>query len=52
MREAIRVRTEQIAPGWDTVFIARVPIVEAAFGEIEAACESVLRRAGLWQPQP
>ena len=52
MREAIRVRVDRIPSGWDTVFIARAPIVEAAFAEIEAASESLLRRAGLWQSQP
>jgi len=52
MREATRVRTDRVAAGWDMVFIARAPIVEAAFGEIETACESLLRRAGLWQALP
>ena len=52
MREATRVCTDRVATGWDMVFIARAPIVEAPFGEIEAACESLLRRAALWQALP
>jgi ribonuclease P protein component len=52
MREATRVRTQRVEPGWDLVLIARLPIVGSSFGEIEAACETLFRRAGLWQASP
>lgn len=47
MREAIRLRMEQIRPGQDMVFIARYPIKDATYQEIDAACARLLRRANL-----
>ncbi len=47
MREAVRLRMGQIRVGWDVVFIARNPIREADFHEIDAACARLLRRASL-----
>jgi ribonuclease P protein component len=47
MREAVRLRREIIAPGWDLVFIARVPLKEATFHEVDRAIEQLLRRARL-----
>jgi RNase P protein component len=37
----------EIAPGYDIVFIARFPIRDADFREIDAACARLLRRASL-----
>lgn len=47
LREATRLRMDQIQPGWDIVFIARKPICQASYQEIDAACARLLRRASL-----
>lgn len=47
MREAIRLRQAQIAPGFDVVFIARPAAAQATYAEIARACERILRRAEL-----
>jgi ribonuclease P protein component len=51
LRELVRTRYRNIAPGWDVVLIARPPIRHASFEEIGEAVEDLLRKAGLWQPQ-
>lgn len=47
IREATRLRQPAIAPGWDLVFIARGPIREANFRQVEAAVVQLLQRARL-----
>ncbi len=47
MREVVRRRVSEIAPGHDLVFIARAPIARAPFREVEAALERLLSQAGL-----
>jgi ribonuclease P protein component len=49
MREAVRRRLQegQIANGWDIVLIARRPIVEASFQQVDETIGLLLRRAGL-----
>ena len=47
LRESIRLRQELIEPGWDVVFIARRPIGNADYHQIDAACARLLRRAHL-----
>lgn len=47
MREATRLRQGNIKEGWDLVFIARHPIREADFKQVDQAIEQLLRRAGL-----
>jgi ribonuclease P protein component len=47
VREATRVRQEVITPGQDLVFIARNPIREANFQEVDRAVEELLRQANL-----
>ena len=49
MREAIRVRLQQgeIAAGWDAVFVARHPIRNASFHQVDEAIGLLLRRAGM-----
>ncbi|MBI1298250.1 ribonuclease P protein component [bacterium] len=47
IREAVRLRMGQIQSGWDVVFIARNPIRDADFHQIDAACARLLRRASL-----
>lgn len=50
LREAVRRRAAQIAPGWDLIFISRAGSERAPLGEIDAAVESILRRARLIPP--
>jgi ribonuclease P protein component len=49
MREVIRVRMQkgEIAAGWDVVFIARHPMREVSFHQVDEAIDLLLRRAGL-----
>lgn len=53
IREAVRLLFEQIAPGWDLVFIIRSPaLTEIEFSRIQAQVEQLLRRAGAWREPP
>jgi ribonuclease P protein component len=49
MREAVRTRVQkgEIIEGWDIVFIARRPIRDASFQQVDQAIGLLLRRAGL-----
>lgn len=47
MREATRLRQAMIAGGWDVVVIARQPMREASFHQVDRAIEQLLRRARL-----
>jgi ribonuclease P protein component len=49
MREAVRIRAQQgeIAEGWDIVFVARRPIGDASFQQVDQAIGLLLRRARL-----
>jgi ribonuclease P protein component len=49
MRESVRMRIQkhEIAAGWDVVFIARHPIRDASFHQVDEAIGLVLCRAGL-----
>lgn len=52
LRESVRLRFASIESGWDVVFIARRPIRDADFHQIDAACARLLRRAHLLQASP
>jgi ribonuclease P protein component len=47
IREAVRSRLDGIAGGWDVVFIARAPLAEASFQEVDQAVAQLLGRANL-----
>ncbi len=47
LRESVRLRLPTIAPGWDVVLIARPPIAQAEFRQVETAIERLLVQAGL-----
>lgn len=47
MSEAMRLVWDLVEPGWDLVVVARPPINDADFTQIQDACLRVLRRAGL-----
>jgi ribonuclease P protein component len=49
LREAVRFCCPHIAPGWDLVWIARRPILEADSHDVAAAVEKLLRQAHIWQ---
>ena len=54
MREAMRVRNqnEEIAAGWDVVFVARSPIRDASYQDIDSAIGHLVRRAQLVRQTP
>lgn len=45
LREAVRARWPDVEPGWDLIWIARQPVVVAAWPEVQQAIEQLLRRA-------
>ncbi len=47
MRAVIHDLLPSLQPGWDLIFIARQPISEARFEDIQAAIARLLRRAGI-----
>ena len=49
MRELVRLRVMkgEVAAGWDVVLVARYPMREASFAEMDQAIGLLLRRAGL-----
>ena len=49
MREAARLRREEVAQGWDIFIIARNTLRDAGLREVQAAMDDLLRRAGLWR---
>jgi len=50
LREALRIRIDTIRPGWDLVFIARNPIRDADYHQMDDACARLIRRAQLFVP--
>jgi ribonuclease P protein component len=52
LREAVRRRQEAIETGWDLVLIARHPIRDATYQEIERALADALRRCRLINSVP
>ena len=48
MRASLSELMKNIQPGWDLVFLARKPIVDADYQEITAAEINLLKRAGLF----
>jgi ribonuclease P protein component len=47
LRAVVRPWLQQVNPGWNAILIARQPILEAPFGEIQFAIRSLLGRARL-----
>ncbi len=48
LREAVRSHLDQVPEGWDVVLLARAPIAEARFCDIENAVVQTLGRARSW----
>jgi ribonuclease P protein component len=51
LREALRARLDRLAPGADLLLIARPASARAGWGELSAALDSVLFRAGATTPR-
>lgn len=49
LRSAIQPYLSFLRPGWDMVLIARRPLLQAPFTEVQAALRTLLGRAHLWQ---
>ncbi len=47
LREAVRLQMDQIATGWDIIWIARKPISKANYHGMADACARLLQRARL-----
>jgi ribonuclease P protein component len=47
LREAVRLQMDQIATGWDIIWIARKPISKANYHVMADACARLLQRARL-----
>jgi ribonuclease P protein component len=45
LREAVRARYPQLAPGWDLIFIARAPLAKVKLPDAQRAVDNLLRRA-------
>jgi ribonuclease P protein component len=52
IREAMQARLECLAPGFDLLLIARPASARAAWGELSAALDSVVSRAGATRRTP
>jgi ribonuclease P protein component len=50
IREAVRKRLAEIAPGWDLVWIARAAIVGTSYGEVCKAVDELLQRSKIVAP--
>jgi ribonuclease P protein component len=50
VREAVRLVYDQIAPGFDLVFVLRTGVLDAPFAELQDAVVATLQRAKLWRP--
>jgi len=47
LREAARARQALVEPGYDLVFIARKPITEAEYQQVDQAVDELLKRSGI-----
>jgi len=47
MREALRAILPAISLGWDLIWIARPPLVQAEWADVQQAFNLLLRRSGL-----
>ena len=49
LREIVRLQIAALQPGWDVVLIARRPLRNADYQQMETACARLFRRAHLLQ---
>ena len=50
VREAVRLATPHILPGWDLVFVIRAGAGTAEWHNLQQAVQILLKRASLWHP--
>ena len=48
LREIIRHNIRHIKPGYDLIFLARVPITEIEYKELEKNVKYLLKKSGVW----
>lgn len=48
LREIVRKNLVHIKPGCDLIFLARVPIVEIEYCELEKNVKYLLKKSGVW----
>lgn len=48
MKEIVRLHADQVAPGYDLILIARKPVAEMAYADIEKSLLHVMKRAALY----
>ncbi len=53
VREAVRLLFDHIAGGVDMVFVVRhTDVISVPFGQVQAAVQHLLQRAGIWRETP
>lgn len=48
LREIIRHNLKHIKPGCDLIFLARVPVTEIGYQELEKNVKHLLKKSGVW----
>ncbi|HBY09215.1 MAG TPA: ribonuclease P protein component [Chloroflexi bacterium] len=51
IREVIRPRISEIQSGWDLIFLARAPLKNASYSELQTAIDQLIKRAGISKEQ-
>ena len=49
LRECVRPQIPILQTGWDVILLARKPMAQAKFADIESAVNTLLQRAGLYR---
>lgn len=50
LREAVRLRYDDLAAGYDLLFVARPPSATATWADLRLAVAGLVARANLWRP--
>ncbi|MFD2672214.1 ribonuclease P protein component [Marinicrinis sediminis] len=51
MKEIVRHHREQIAGGYDLILIARKPVADMTYQQMEKSVLHIIRKASLWKPK-
>ena len=51
IREIIRHRIPGIQPGWDVILLARQPLTNANYAELQTAVDQLIQQAGITKEQ-
>ena len=52
MRESLTPLLPHMAGGFNVIFVAKRDVLTAAFADLSAQMETLLKRAGLWRDEP